>query len=93
VGGVVQRRTEKKEIWKRLNRAVICMIKFERRRTWEKFVLDLQEDYKGNKKLLYAVMRNKTKPKTELCSIPETGCWFGQKTPILGRGWNSSWSY
>jgi hypothetical protein len=31
-------------------------------------VLDLQEDYKGNK-LLYAVMRNKTKPKTELSSI------------------------
>jgi hypothetical protein len=32
-------------------------------------VLVLQEDYKGNKKLLYAVMRNKTKPKTELHSI------------------------
>jgi hypothetical protein len=32
------------------------------------FALDLQEGYKRNKKLLYAVMRNKTKPKTELCS-------------------------
>jgi hypothetical protein len=45
------------------------MIKFEKRRAWEKFVVDLQEYYKGNKKLLYAVMRNKTKPKTELSSI------------------------
>jgi ribosomal protein S17E len=43
------------------------MIQFEKR-TWEKFVLDLQEDYKGNKKLLYAVMRSQTKPKTEICN-------------------------
>jgi hypothetical protein len=42
------------------------MIKSEKR-IWEKFVMDLQEDYKGNKKLLYAVTRNKVKPKTELC--------------------------
>jgi hypothetical protein len=39
------------------------MIKFEKRKTWVKFVLHLQEDYKGNNKLLYAVIRNKTKPK------------------------------
>jgi hypothetical protein len=31
----------------------------------EKSVLDLQENCKGNK-LLYAVMKNKMKPKTEL---------------------------
>jgi hypothetical protein len=36
------------------------MIKFEKR-TWEKFMLDLQEDCKGNKKLLYEVMRNNKK--------------------------------
>jgi hypothetical protein len=35
---------------------------------WEKFVVDLQEDYKGSK-LLHAVTRNKMKPKTELCSM------------------------
>jgi hypothetical protein len=35
----------------------------------KKSVLDLQEDHIGKKKLLYAVMRNKSKPKTELCSI------------------------
>jgi hypothetical protein len=46
-----------------------CIIKFEKRRTREKFVLDLQEDYKGSKKLLYVVMRNKRKHKTELCNI------------------------
>jgi ferric iron reductase protein FhuF len=39
------------------------------KRTWKKFVVDLKEDYRGNKKLLYAVMRNKMKPKTELCSV------------------------
>jgi hypothetical protein len=44
------------------------MVKFERKRTWEKFVMDLKEDYKGKKKLLYAVM-NKIKPKTKLSSI------------------------
>jgi hypothetical protein len=36
------------------------MIKFEKR-TWEKFVFSLQEDYKGNK-FLHAVMKNKMKP-------------------------------
>jgi hypothetical protein len=40
-----------------------------KKKTWEKFVVDLLEDYKENNKLLYAVIRNKTKPKTELCSI------------------------
>jgi hypothetical protein len=54
------------ENWKRFNTAVKCMIKFGRR--CEKFVLGLQEDYKGNKKLLHTVIRNKMKPKTELCS-------------------------
>jgi hypothetical protein len=44
------------------------MIKFETRKTWEKFVTDLQEDCKRNK-LLCAVMRNKTKSKTEPSSI------------------------
>jgi hypothetical protein len=65
---VVQRKDRGKKL-NRLNRAVKCMIKFGKRRTWEKFLLDLQEGYKGNKKLLYAVMRNKTKPKTELWRI------------------------
>jgi hypothetical protein len=41
---------------------------FEERRTWEEFVVDIQEGYKENK-LLYAVMGNKMKPKTELCSM------------------------
>jgi hypothetical protein len=45
------------------------MIKFEQKKTWEKFVLDLEENYKDNKKLLYAVMRNKTKPKSEISKI------------------------
>jgi hypothetical protein len=31
--------------------------------------LDLQGDYKGNKKLFYAEMSNKAKLKAELCSI------------------------
>jgi hypothetical protein len=61
----------KKEKWKRLNTATKCIIKSEKRKTWEKSVLDLQEDYKGNKKLLYA-MRNKMEPKSELCSILDT---------------------
>jgi hypothetical protein len=47
------------------------MIKFEKGRTWENLVVDLQDDYKGNKKLLYAMIRNKMKTKTELCSIIE----------------------
>jgi hypothetical protein len=34
------------------------MAEFEKRKTWEKLVLDLQEDYKGNNTLLHAVMRN-----------------------------------
>jgi hypothetical protein len=55
-----QQRTKKKR--KRLKSAVICIIKFEKRRTWEKFVFNLQEDYKGNK-FLHAVMRNNMKPK------------------------------
>jgi hypothetical protein len=33
--------------------------------------MDLKEDYKGNE-MLYAVMRNKMKPKTELNSILNT---------------------
>jgi hypothetical protein len=45
------------------------MIKFEQKKTWEKFMLDLEENYKENKKLLYAVMRNKTKPKSEISKI------------------------
>jgi hypothetical protein len=55
-------RADEKKKYKRLNRAVKCMIKFEKR-TWETFVLGLQEDNKGNK-LFYSVMRNKMKPKT-----------------------------
>jgi hypothetical protein len=66
--GLKKGQWKKKEKWKRLATAVKCMIKFEKR-TWEKFVLDKQEDCKGNKNLLYAGMRNKMKPKTELCSI------------------------
>jgi hypothetical protein len=42
------------------------------KRTWEMYGLDLHEDYKGNAELSHAVMRNKSKPKTELCSILDT---------------------
>jgi hypothetical protein len=45
------------------------MIKFEQKKPWEKFVLDLEENYKENTKLLYAVIRNKTKPKSEISKI------------------------
>jgi hypothetical protein len=45
VEGVVQRQNRgEKDKWKRLNRAVKCMLKFEKRRTWEKFVVDLQKE-------------------------------------------------
>jgi hypothetical protein len=60
---VVQKKNRReKEKWKILNSTVKGTRKFEKRRTWEKFVLDLQEDFKGNK-LLYAVKRNKMKQK------------------------------
>jgi hypothetical protein len=49
--GVIQRKNRKnKEKWKRLNRAVKCIILFEKR-TWENFMVNLQEDYKLNKLL------------------------------------------
>jgi hypothetical protein len=56
------RADEKREKWKRLDKAAQFMIKCEQKKTCKKFVLDLEENYKDNKKLLYAVMRNKTKP-------------------------------
>jgi hypothetical protein len=54
---------------KRLDKAAKLMDKFEQKKTWEKFVLDREENYKDNKQLLYAVMRNKTKPKSEIKKI------------------------
>jgi ferric iron reductase protein FhuF len=69
VGAVQTKDREKKQKCKRLNRAVKSMVKFEKR-TQEKFALDLQEDYKEHE-LLYALMRNKTKPKSELCSVQD----------------------
>jgi hypothetical protein len=59
------------------------MIKSEKRRTWERFVVDLQEDYKGNEKLLYAIMMNKMKRKTELCSTLHKNGKFGVDTRCL----------
>jgi ribosomal protein S17E len=80
---------------KRLNTAVKCTIKFEKRRTWEKWVLDLQEDYKGNKKLLHEVKQNKTQSQKLNYTAYQTEMesWFGQKTLILRHGWNISWGY
>jgi ribosomal protein S17E len=63
------RTDEKREKWKRLDKVAKSMIKFEQKKTWEKFVLDLEQNYKDNKKLLYAVMRNKRKPKSEISKI------------------------
>jgi IS1 family transposase len=49
--GVIQRKNRKnKQNWKRLNRAVKCIIQSEER-TWEYFMVNLQEDYKWNKLL------------------------------------------
>jgi hypothetical protein len=58
---VVQKKNRDNEKRKRLNSTVKGMRKSEKRRTWEN-LLDIQEDYKGNK-LLYAVKRNKMKQK------------------------------
>jgi hypothetical protein len=56
------------------------MIKSEKRRTSEKSVVDLQEDYKGKKKLLHAVMRNKMKPKTNYSEYyTKMEKWFAHK--------------
>jgi hypothetical protein len=46
------RTDEKREQGKRLDKAAKLMIKFEQKKTWEKFVLDLGENYKDNKKIV-----------------------------------------
>jgi hypothetical protein len=45
-GGSGSKKGQKKKKWRRLNRAVKCMIKSGRRRTWEKFVLDFKKTTK-----------------------------------------------
>jgi hypothetical protein len=48
-------------------------------------VLDLEENYKENKKLLYAVMRNKTKPKSEIGKILDQNgnyAWANLEEPL-----------
>jgi hypothetical protein len=46
------RTDEKTERGKRLDKAAKLMIKFEQKKTWEKFVLDLGENYRDNKKIV-----------------------------------------
>jgi predicted metal-dependent TIM-barrel fold hydrolase len=51
----------------RLDKKAKCMIIFEHKWTWNKFVIDFNENYKQNE--LYAVMRTKMKLKPELINV------------------------
>jgi uncharacterized protein (DUF342 family) len=54
---------EKREKWKRLDKAATSMIKFEQKKSWEKFILDLEENYKENKKTIVCSHEEQDKTK------------------------------
>ena len=63
------RTEEKKEKLKKLEKAAKQIIHFEKKQQWHTFVSVFEENHRDNKKMFYAILRNKRKPKVEISKI------------------------
>ena len=55
------RTDENKEKWKRLSKA--AKKEYAQKQACNKFVKELETDFKSNKKIFYSMLKNKTKPR------------------------------
>ena len=75
---------EKKEKWKRLDKASKQMIRFAKKDSWNKFLKEIMENWKGDKKLIYKIIKNQRNQAQETSKIlTKDGSLVWKKDEIL----------